>query len=143
MNMRRNAIDTICPRNYPYSVKKGYAGFSKYTFISNICFSTMNFITTQVLMDALNLNLSKATGYAFSAGMNWAIKDGAGQIGSILYTTKYVQSIEKKAKSWRVKSIILAAVAFLLETLINYNGTCCKAKWFWRKINSNQLFRNN
>lgn len=74
----------VCPRDYPYSVKKGYAGFSNYTFISNFLFSAMNFVTTQVLINALNLNISKTTGLVFSAGMNWAIKEGLGQMGNNL-----------------------------------------------------------
>jgi hypothetical protein len=42
----------------------------------------MNFITTQVLINSLNLNISKSTGLVFSAGMNWAIKEGIGQMGN-------------------------------------------------------------
>lgn len=80
-NSKRKIVNKLCPRDYPYSVKKGYTGFSFYTFASNVSFNVMNFITTQVLINALNLNISKSAGFAFSAGMNWAIKEGVGQIG--------------------------------------------------------------
>jgi hypothetical protein len=41
----------------------------------------MSFISTQVLINALNLNVGKASAFAFSAGLNWAIKEGVGQMG--------------------------------------------------------------
>ncbi len=82
-NLKRKITNKICPRDFPYSVKKGYSGFSIFTFASNVSFNAMNFITTQVLINALNLNISKSAGLVFSAGMNWAIKEGVGQIGKI------------------------------------------------------------
>lgn len=82
-NLRKKIVHKLFPREYPYSVDKGYKGFSNFTFLSNVCFNTMNFLTTQVLINSLNLNISRATSYAFSAGMNWAIKEGAGQMGKI------------------------------------------------------------
>lgn len=82
-SMKRKFMNKLCPRDYPYSVKSGYSGFSTYTFISNVSFNAMNFITTQVLINALNLNISKSAGVVFSAGLNWAIKEGVGQTGKI------------------------------------------------------------
>ncbi len=84
-SIRRKLLNKICPRDYPYSVKSGYSGFSKYTFLSNVCFNAMNFLTTQVLINSLNLNISKSTGVVFSAGMNWAIKEGIGQMGMFYF----------------------------------------------------------
>ena len=83
-NTKRKILNKIFPRDYPYSVKEGYAGFSKYTFLSNVCQNIMSFITTQVLINSLNLNVSRAGAFAFSAGLNWAIKEGVGQLGKIL-----------------------------------------------------------
>jgi len=83
-NLKRKISDKICPRDYPYSVKKGYTGFSNYTFLSSVLFNVINFITTQVLINSLNLNISKSAGLVFSSGMNWAIKEGAGQIGNLI-----------------------------------------------------------
>lgn len=79
--INKTCVNLIFPREYPYSVKAGYKEFSTNNFIINVCFNVMNFITTQVLINSLNLNIGKATGYAFSAGLNWAIKEGVGQAG--------------------------------------------------------------
>jgi hypothetical protein len=76
----------------------------------------MNFLTTQVLINSLNLNISKSTGYALSAGLNWAIKEGVGQIGAIFYTTKYTNTIERNSKNWRIFSTTIASLSLMLET---------------------------
>jgi hypothetical protein len=76
----------------------------------------MNFITTQVLINSLGVNVNKATGIALSAGLNWAIKEGVGQIASIIFTTKYTQKVERLAKTWRVLSIGLACTSLMVES---------------------------
>lgn len=85
-NFKRSISKKILPRDYPYSVKKGYKEFSYYTLISNVCFCAMNFVTTQVLINSLNMGVGKAGGFVLSAGLNWAIKEGMGQIGKTIIT---------------------------------------------------------
>jgi hypothetical protein len=72
----------IYPRDYPHSVKNGYSVFSKNHFMSNVIFNTSNFITIQLLINSMGLGISKTTTAVFSAGMNWAIKEGIGQVGN-------------------------------------------------------------
>jgi len=73
----------INPRGYPENFPTDYATFSKYTFMANVCFNIMNFISTQVLINSLGMNISKSSGYAFSAGLNYVIKEGFGQAGML------------------------------------------------------------
>lgn len=80
-NIKKKFYKRILPRDYPFSVGKGYAEFSYLTFISNICFCAMNFVMTQNLINSLNSGISRNSGLALSAGLNWAIKEGLGQIG--------------------------------------------------------------
>lgn len=103
------------PRDFPYSVKEGYSGFSKYVFITNICLNVMNFISTQVLINSLGLNISESSKYAFSAGLNWVIKDGIGQLGSIFFSAKFQHNVERNLKEWRRKANIIYNAAIILE----------------------------
>ena len=75
----------------------------------------MNFLSTQVLINSLGLNISENKKYAFSAGLNWVIKDGVGQIGSIFFQAKYSHKVEKNLKEWRMKANYIWNVSFLLE----------------------------
>ena len=79
-----NAKKKLYPRDYPYSVQKGYNEFSVNHFISNVIYNTMNFITIQLLINSMGLNVSRSSTMMFSAGMNWAIKEGIGQIGNFI-----------------------------------------------------------
>jgi len=113
--IQNKIMKIFLPRDYPYSVKEGYAGFSKYVFITNVCFNVMNFLSTQVLINSLGLNISDTKKYAFSAGLNWVIKDGVGQVGSIFFAAKYSHNIERNLKEWRMKANIISNAAILME----------------------------
>lgn len=82
MAVQNNIYKKIYPRDYPYSVQKGYTEFSINQFISNTIFNCMNFITIQLLINSMGLSISKSSTMVFSAGMNWAIKEGIGQVGN-------------------------------------------------------------
>jgi hypothetical protein len=72
----------VYPRDYPHSVKDGYSVFSTNHFMSNVIFNSSNFITIQLLINSMGLGISKTSTAVFSAGMNWAIKEGIGQVGN-------------------------------------------------------------
>lgn len=80
----------LYPRDYPYSVQKGFNEFSVNHFISNVIYNTMNFITIQLLINSMGLNVSKTSTMMFSAGMNWAIKEGLGQVGIIIFLQFFI-----------------------------------------------------
>lgn len=81
--MRNKFHKKFYPRDYPYSVQKGYTEFTKNNFISNVIYNSMNFITIQLLINSMGLSVSRASTMLFSAGMNWAIKEGIGQVGNL------------------------------------------------------------
>jgi hypothetical protein len=105
------------PRDYPFSVKRGYYDFSKYLFLSSVCFNCMNFISTQVMINSLGINISPLKKYAFSAGLNWVIKDGIGQLGSIFYAAKYSHQMEINLKEWRLFATVLLNASVFMEIL--------------------------
>lgn len=49
--------------------------------MSNVIYNASAFITVQLLINSMGLGISKTTTAVFSAGMNWAIKEGIGQVG--------------------------------------------------------------
>ena len=118
---KRKSMKIFFPRDYPYSVKDSYYGFSKYLFITNVCLNVMNFLSTQILINSLGLNISDTKKYAFSAGLNWVIKDGIGQLGSIFFAAKYSHNVERNLKEWRMKGNLLLSASIMFEicTLIS------------------------
>ena len=105
------------PRDFPFSVKKGYYDFSKYMFYSIMCFNIMNFLSTQALINSLGFSTSIAGRFAFSAGLNWVIKDGIGQLGSILFAAKFSHHMEANLKEWRLFANYLLNASIFMEIL--------------------------
>jgi hypothetical protein len=106
---------TFLPRDYPNSVRLGYYNFTQYAFMSGTFFHIMNFISTQVLINALGFGISKSGVILISAGLNWVIKDGIGQIGSIFFSSYFATSFERNLKQWRVISLLMYNVAIWFE----------------------------
>jgi len=116
------------PRDYD-NLPEDYNTYTNYTFIANVCFNVMNFISTQVLINSLGLNISKTTSYAFSAGMNFVIKECFGQagivirlilkinlyLGSILFTAKFGNKMEKNIIEWRIGNYMLGNLCVFME----------------------------
>jgi hypothetical protein len=73
----------------------------------------MNFISTQVLINSLDFSLNSRL--AISAGMSFALKEGIGQIGTIIFTGMYGNLFEKNVRQWRMVGTLLFNTAFILE----------------------------
>ena len=115
--LKKSMIRVFLPRDYPNSVKEGYYHFSKYAFYCGTLFHIMNFLSTQALITSLGLLVSKPMAFSLSAGMNWVLKDGIGQMGSIFFAAKYSNSIERNLKQWRILSLWMYNISMLLDTL--------------------------
>jgi hypothetical protein len=115
--LKKSMIRVFLPRDYPNSVKEGYYHFSKYAFYCGTLFHIMNFLSTQALITSLGLSVSKPIAFSLSAGMNWVLKDGIGQMGSIFFAAKYSNSIERNLKQWRIISLWMYNISMLLDTL--------------------------
>jgi len=107
--------NVFLPRDYPNSVRKGYLGYINYSFLAGICFYSMTFLSTQVLINTLGVTASKNASFTLSAGFNWVIKDSIGQLGSIIFSAKYSNSIEMNIKKWRLISLYIYDLGILLE----------------------------
>jgi hypothetical protein len=73
----------------------------------------MNFLSSQALITSLGL--SQGASITLSTGMNWVLKDGIGQIGSIFFTGKFSGSIEKDIKKWRIISLFMFNLSIIFE----------------------------
>ncbi|KAJ3339336.1 hypothetical protein HDU93_008341 [Gonapodya sp. JEL0774] len=92
----RRAIQVgFFPKDYPHSVKPQYFGFA--------------------LMMALGLGAATSAGV--SAGINWVLKDGIGQLGGVVYASLMSSKFDSEPKRFRWTSTLLLHAATLLELL--------------------------
>lgn len=108
--------DIFLPKNYPNSVRDGYYNFAFYNFSYNIFYFYINFLSFQFSIEALGYSTKQSA--VASAGINWAIKEGIGQIGSIYCISKLGKRAEKNIKEWRAISLIVLQLAFFIDLSI-------------------------
>ena len=108
--------EVFLPKGFPYTVGDGYYDFVKFSFLYNIIYYYINFISTQIAIESLGYSVREST--ALSAGLNWALKEGIGQIASIYGISKYGKTAEKNVKEWRAISLLIVQFAFLIELSI-------------------------
>eukprot|EP00924_Labyrinthula_sp_SR-Ha-C_P006299 snap_masked-scaffold_31-processed-gene-2.33-mRNA-1 protein AED:1.00 eAED:1.00 QI:0/0/0/0/1/1/2/0/441 len=78
-------ISLIFPKDYVTSVEPTYPNFVKYSILASSISSASGVIASQSLLVAINLDSSFHL--SFAPIINWTLKDGLGQIGTILYAS--------------------------------------------------------
>lgn len=107
----------ILPHNYPQSVKPGYIHFTLHLLSTNTLINAMSFLSTQMLINKLGLSTMKTI--KLSAGLNWVLKNGIGQITSFIFASNLSQAFERNTKQWRVVSVLIGNSALFIEMLCN------------------------
>lgn len=113
----------------------------------------MNFLSTQALINSLGFTISPVNKFVFTAGLNWVIKDGIGQLGSIFFAARFSQNLEINIKEWRIIAIFLINASLFMEilTLLQPNhflliaslANTSKKNIYYSKINQFDNFRSN
>lgn len=110
-------INIFMPQDYPHSVSQGYQEFAYYNFVYNLVFFYLNFMSIQIAIESLGISMKTSAVFA-SAGLNWALKEGAGQICSIYGVAKLGKAAERNAKEWRGLSLVVLQLAFFVDLSI-------------------------
>ena len=114
--LKKRFASVFLPKDFPYSVRSDYLKFSKYSFISNTTYFYLNFIFLQITIESLGVSCK--TSAITSAGLNWALKEGLGQIASFVAVAKFGALAEKNSKEQRIFSSLLFHSVFVLELSI-------------------------
>ncbi|KAL7533450.1 hypothetical protein ACHAWF_004502 [Thalassiosira exigua] len=74
------------PARYPRSVCPSYATYATYCFLGSTAGSASMVLSTQALLVAVGVGTQSAAPMA--AALNWVLKDGAGQLGGVLFASQ-------------------------------------------------------
>jgi hypothetical protein len=112
----KKAIRLFLPHGYPDTVDTGYAQYASLCFCSNVAGSAAMVLSTQALLHAA-LGISIVNSSALSAGINWVIKDGVGQLGGILFASKIgrTKGLDTDPKKWRMLSAMAMDISTFME----------------------------
>ena len=112
----KKALRLFLPHEYPDTVDTGYAQYASLCFCSSVAGSAAMVLSTQALLHAA-LEISIVNSSALSAGINWVIKDGVGQLGGILFASKIGQTkgLDTDPKKWRMLSAMAMDISVFME----------------------------
>jgi hypothetical protein len=77
-------LDLFLPLGYPHSVDKSYLTYQLYDGLQGLCSYWRGVVSTKAVLEASGVGNADAT--AFSAAMNWALRDGTGMIGGLVFS---------------------------------------------------------
>lgn len=115
-HIAKKAIRLFLPFGYPHTVDTGYAQYASLCFCSNVAGSAAMVLSTQALLHAA-LGISIVNSSVLSAGINWVIKDGVGQLGGIFFASKIGQTrgLDTDPKKWRMLSAMAMDISTFME----------------------------
>jgi hypothetical protein len=124
----QNILKHFLPAQYPDSVADGYASYAKYSFAASVAGSAAMVLSTQTLLLAVGVVGSSpaggSTGQAsiMAGALNWVLKDGAGQLGGVLYASFLgrTRRFDANPKRWRMMAALCLDLGTLLEILSPY-----------------------
>ncbi|KAI9015432.1 vitamin B6 photo-protection and homoeostasis-domain-containing protein [Hyaloraphidium curvatum] len=102
------------PKGYPSSVAESYLPFTMWNMVSNVTGTLSNVLSLQALLYAVGVG---AGSVPMAAGINWVLKDGAGQLGGVIYASIVSSKFDAQPKHYRFSSAALLNAAVFLELL--------------------------
>lgn len=76
--------DLFLPIGYPHSVDPSYLPYQLYDGLQGLCSYWRGVVSTKAVLEASGVGNSNAT--AFGAAITWALRDGSGMIGGLLFS---------------------------------------------------------
>lgn len=158
-SMRSLFYRTMLPVGYPETVHPNYIKFNFWGFVQGVMGSASGVLSTQCLL--VGLGMAGHTSSAFSGGgtialaatLNWVLKDGIGNLGGILFVSKFGDAFDRDAKRYRFLSAFAMNIATVLELIVplvphlflplaSMANTCKSISWMANSATRAQIQRH-
>ena len=113
-------IDLFLPEGYPHSVGEGYLAYQIYDSLQGICSYLRGVVASSAVLTAAGVGSAEAT--AMSAAVSWALRDGAGMIGGLLFSYVASAQFDSHVKEFRLFADVINDVGLTLDMLAPYAG---------------------
>jgi hypothetical protein len=114
----RAVSSTFLPVGYPSSVSQSYARYVGWQALHHSCSAANGALASAFLLYAAGLGSSTALPTA--GAVNWIIKDGLGQMGTLLFAKSMSKNFDSSARLWYVVASIQLNMAIGLE-IVSFN----------------------
>eukprot|EP00970_Alexandrium_tamarense_P019745 scaffold14402_cov207-Alexandrium_tamarense.AAC.9 len=111
-------VDQICkdlflPVGYPHTVAPGYLEYQFYDSLQGLSSYLRGVVSTTAVLSAAGVGDAAAT--AMSAAMTWAIRDGLGMVGGLLFSYVASSHFDAHVKEFRLVADVLNDVGLTLD----------------------------
>jgi hypothetical protein len=107
--------DLFLPIDYPLSVGKEYFAYQVCDSLQGLCSYLRGVVASSALLKAAGVGNAEAT--AMSAAMTWAMRDGLGMIGGLLFSYSASSLFDGYVKEFRLFADIINDVGLTLDML--------------------------
>jgi hypothetical protein len=118
----------VLPVGYPASVRTGYLQYQIYDSIQGLCSYLRNVLCAASMFEAAGVGDETAT--AWTAAIAWAIRDGTGLMGSLVYTYLVSDQLDAHVKDFRLFADIINDVGFTLDMIAPLFGRNSIYYWY-------------
>jgi hypothetical protein len=105
--------DIFLPVGYPTSVAEGYLEYQLYDSLQGLCTYLRGVVATSAVLVAAGVGDAQAT--AMSAAMTWAIRDGFGMVGGLLFSYKASPHFDAHVKEFRFLADVFNDIGLTLD----------------------------
>ena len=105
--------NSFLPTGFPQSVPEEYPTFQFYNICQDACSLLRGIMSTTAILEGMGVGRSDVT--ALQATVQWIMRDGAGMLGSLLFTTFSSANFGTNVKFWRFFADMINNVGITLE----------------------------
>ena len=117
---QRIFADLFLPIGYPHSTGEGYLAYQFYDSLQGICSYLRGVVSTSAVLMAAGVGDAEAT--AMSAAVAWAMRDGLGMIGGLLFSYLASSQFDQCVKEYRLFADVINDVGLTLDMLAPHAG---------------------
>ncbi|GFR42027.1 hypothetical protein Agub_g2844 [Astrephomene gubernaculifera] len=111
----RDAVSaTFLPAGYPATTGDNYVKFMGWQGINNIAVTANSVLASTFMLYAVGLG---AGSIPTAGALNWVLKDGMGQLGTLVFGKTIAHNFDVHSKTWFFLSAVLLQAAAALELL--------------------------
>mmetsp|Transcript_7247 Transcript_7247/g.17038 ORF Transcript_7247/g.17038 Transcript_7247/m.17038 type:complete len:463 (+) Transcript_7247:146-1534(+) len=113
LNITKVLSDLFLPIGFPNSVDKSYLPYQLYDGLQGLCSYWRGVVSTKAVLEASGVGNADAT--AFSAAIQWALRDGTGMIGGLVFSYGCSSYFDTHVKEFRLFADVINDVALTLD----------------------------
>ncbi|CAB9512151.1 RUS1 family protein C16orf58 homolog [Seminavis robusta] len=116
-------IDLFLPLGFPHSVDSSYLPYQFYDSLQGLCSYLRGVVSTSAVLAAAGVGNADAT--AMGAAMTWAMKDGMGMIGGLVFSYYASPHFDAYVLEFRLFADLINDVALTLDMLAPLVPSSC------------------